>query len=97
MFGLTEKDWAIFNVVCLAPLKKIGARVWIFGSRARGDHRQFSDLDVIYDLPKGAKGPLPEIKDALEESDLTVKVDLVLATELAESYRQGVERDRIEV
>ncbi|MBE9540577.1 MAG: nucleotidyltransferase domain-containing protein [Proteobacteria bacterium] len=29
------------------PLKNQGANVWIFGSRARGDHQEYSDLDLM--------------------------------------------------
>lgn len=27
-------------------------RIWVFGSRARGDHRVLSDYDLAFDVPK---------------------------------------------
>jgi len=95
-FGLTEAHWSIIETHLIDPLKKHGAQVWIFGSRARGDYRQFSDLDVLYSL----SGPLPsgliaKINEDMENSDLPIKIDIVSLEDLAESYRQNVLTDRI--
>ena len=95
MFGLTPTDWEIVKTTCIDPLKKVGAKVWIYGSRARGDHKKFSDVDILY---QGTPGPLIHlIKEAAEESRLTVKIDLVSIDDLAESYRSNILRDRREV
>ncbi len=50
--------------------------LWIFGSRARGDHRPDSDLDILveFDQPIGLE--FVSLHDLLEEW-LEVKVDLV--------------------
>jgi len=59
-----------------------GARAFVFGSRAHGGARQYSDLDlaVEWDRPLGL-ALLGEVAEALSESDLPYKVDIVdLAT-----------------
>jgi len=77
-FGLKAEHWKIIELVLLASLKQQGAKIWIFGSRARGNFKEFSDLDVLFQT----QAPLPpclisNIQEALEESRLPIKVDLV--------------------
>jgi len=93
-FGLEPRHVEVIEKLVWTPLKAIGCRVWVFGSRARGDHRKFSDLDLLIE---GQPPPklLGEIREKLEESLLPIKVDLVLEDELAESYRANVLRDRV--
>jgi len=97
-FGLDNRQWQMVSDLALAKLKAAGAKVWIFGSRSRGDHQEFSDLDVLFE----GQGPVPralisEIREQLEESRLPIKVDLVEWSELADDYRPGVVKDRVQV
>ncbi|HEY0183921.1 MAG TPA: nucleotidyltransferase domain-containing protein [Rhodopila sp.] len=60
--------------ICLPP----DVEAWVFGSRATDSARRYSDLD----LALRGDGPLDldmigRLKDALSDSDLTIKVDLV--------------------
>ena len=59
-----------------------GARAFVFGSRAHGGARRYSDLDLAleWDRPLGLD-LIGRIAEALSESDLPYKVDIVdLAT-----------------
>ena len=79
------------------PLKNSGAQVWIFGSRARGDYRPFSDIDVLYDFAGNKRPPsglIYSIKESAEESRLPFKIDMVDLCDLAQSYRDQVLQDR---
>jgi len=99
-FGLNSQEYNLLFSLAIAPLHKAGARVWIFGSRARGDHKPFSDIDVLFELLPGRSlpsGTRAQIEEALEESLLPYKVDLVYAPDMAESYRANVERDKVEI
>ena len=94
-FGLTDQEWKILSELAIEPLKNLGVKVWIFGSRARGDFKKFSDIDLLYsDLDDDQKSKIYSIKSSLEESSLSYKVDLVDESELAESYRNQVILDR---
>jgi predicted nucleotidyltransferase len=99
-FGLTPKDYEILRDVVLLPLKRL-ADVYLFGSRARGTQHPYSDIDLLYELhgpeTTATQRTISDIKEAAEESNLTVKVDLVNAKDLAESYRENVMRERIKV
>ncbi len=99
-FGLTDQQFQILNETVVSPLKSHGATVWIFGSRARGDHKAFSDIDIMFE-PK-ENNPLPVgfisgLRESVEESRLPFKVDLVDTQEMANSYRMTAIADRIQI
>lgn len=99
-FGLQDHHWAVLEEYLIGPLKSHGAEVWVFGSRARGDFRPFSDIDVLYSLPVGGSlsdADLFLMKESLEDSHLPIKVDVVNEAELAQSYRDNVLKDRVKV
>ena len=75
-----------------------GARVFVFGSRATGGSRPFSDLDLLFE--GGPALTLQEraaMRDAFEASDLPFRVDIVTADDLAEGFRQHVLRERVPI
>jgi uncharacterized protein len=96
-FGLRHQEYEMLLHLAIGPLKKCGARVWLFGSRARGDHRPSSDIDLLYESPTNIARTISEINEALEESRLPFKVDIVKMDELAQSYRENVLQDRVEL
>jgi predicted nucleotidyltransferase len=98
-FGLASEEFALLTALVLEPLKKQNAKVWIFGSRARGDQKKFSDIDILFELPAGKTlgTTLGCIKEQIEESRLPFKVDLVEWSSLAESYKHQVVIERKEI
>lgn len=97
-FGLTEEQLEILHSLCITPLKTKKAQVWIFGSRARGEHSSASDIDVLFKSHESQPlswGEIGQIQSDLEESRLPYKVDLVNIDELAKSYYDGVMAERV--
>jgi predicted nucleotidyltransferase len=99
-FGLSQDQFKLLNDLVIQPLKNNKTKVYVFGSRARGDFHTFSDIDLLY--IEDAKQPLnpaiiSKIKEDIENSKLTIKVDIVSNNELAASYRSHVEKDLIEI
>ncbi len=68
---------AILRTVLRTHLPE-GARAYVFGSRAHGGARQYSDLDLALEWhqPLGLD-TIGAIAEALSESDLPYKVDIV--------------------
>lgn len=73
---LTQHDW---DEICRILTHYIPEfSVLAFGSRVTGKARPFSDLDLVIqtDTPLSLER-MATIKDAFDESDLTIRVDLV--------------------
>ena len=95
-FGLTPLELEQLESIALAPLRMAGARLFLFGSRASGDHSQFSDVDILVE-GVDLSAALGQVRENIEESGFPYKVDIVEADRLASSYVSGVAEDRIDL
>ncbi len=70
-------------------------RVYLFGSRATGKHRQNSDIDIaIKSKQVNIDKKISELKDIFKESDIPYKVDLVNWDLILEDYKAGINKDK---
>lgn len=96
MTGLTATELAILREILerLLPDRDVVA----FGSRARGDHKPMSDLDlaVLGDSPMSLS-ERAAVEEAFSESDLPMKVDLVDWATTDASFRRLIERDAVPI
>ena len=72
------------------------SRVWIFGSRSRGDHRERSDIDLVADAPGWSLSDSLAFADALKHLPMVYPVDCSWWQEpgLQPEFVRQVERDR---
>lgn len=97
-FGLKDANWSVVTQLAIHPLRKLGAKVYVFGSRARGDSKELSDLDLLYETDEPiALSQIAQIKFDLEESDLPIKVDIVDVRDLPSSFLSDVMKERVAV
>ena len=71
------------------------AEVWAYGSRVNGDGHEASDLDLVVRQPAGLKQETPqleEVREALVESDLPIRVDIVDWARIPASFQREIER-----
>jgi type III restriction enzyme len=69
--------------------------VWVFGSRARGDHRERSDLDLALDAPGWTERDALRFKEALLRLPIVYPIDLVLLDDATPAeLRAAIERER---
>jgi type III restriction enzyme len=69
------------------------AKVWVYGSRGRGDYRPTSDIDLAVEWETG-NGP-SGLPGAVEDLQLIYRIDMVnLRDKLALDFRGRIERDR---
>ena len=97
-FGISDKDFEILENLVLQPLRKRGAQIYLFGSRAKDCHHPFSDVDLLIqcEVPI-SPSELFEIKEAIQESNFPYTVDLVEESELADSYKDSVFAQRVKL
>ena len=68
-----------------------GGKVWAFGSRARGDNRAASDLDLAVDVGRALTLiELAALCAGFEESTLPYKVDVVDMRQISAAFRDIV-------
>lgn len=96
-FGLQPQEQDYITQKIVEPLRKLNLEVYCFGSRARGTHRKFSDLDLMIEGKKTSEAE--SLKSALEEilskENFPFKVDLVFFDDYALAYQQNYLSDRV--
>ena len=95
-FGLSVAELEQLESTVLTPLRVAGARLFLFGSRARGDHARFSDVDILVE-GENLDATLAQVREDIEESTFPYKVDIVEAHLLAVAYVPGVAKDRLQL
>jgi uncharacterized protein len=69
-------------------------RVWLFGSRARGDSFERSDIDLAVEAPEIDRGEWENLHLDLEEgAETLLLIDVVLIDDLPESFGRRVRRE----
>jgi len=92
---VTEDEQRIIDSILSDILKEhTSARVFVFGSRARGDARLSSDLDLCIDnvdpLPLEM---FPLLREAFEQSNLPYTVDIVERRNMSSAFYNSVATD----
>lgn len=75
-----------------------GVSVWVFGSRARGNAKKYSDLDLALEHKDHVKIEprlIFELNSDFEESDLPWTVDILDINDISSSFRQLIDQDKI--
>jgi predicted nucleotidyltransferase len=73
-----------------------GIRAWALGSRATGAARRYSDFDLALEGPAALDLTiLGEVAEALSESDLPFKVDILDLKATDPAFRAAIEPDLI--
>ena len=74
--------------------KSRSVEIYLFGSRARGDNSEFSDVDLAVIAKESVEDDLVVLKEIIENSNLPYKVDLVDVSE-NESLMETVLREGV--
>lgn len=88
---IAQPDLTILQQVLREHLPQ-DASAWVFGSRVTGAARRYSDVDLAikHHAPLDPD-MLAALRDALSESDLTIKVDVIDLHQLEPAFRHHVE------
>ncbi len=91
---LTPDQWRIVNDILKRSVPEY--EVWAFGSRARGEAKRHSDLDLAIITPQPMSlSRSAALAEEFAESDLPFKVDIVDWAAASDTFRQIIERQRV--
>jgi type I restriction enzyme S subunit len=91
---LTEHRRIVLDL--LAEYLPQRVEVWVFGSRATGRARRYSDLDLAIDAGRRlTSDEAAALREAFEESDLPYRVDIVDWHAIDERFRRVIEAERV--
>jgi len=71
--------------------------VWAFGSRVKGNARVTSDLDLVIFSDAEKKSQVFALQEALEESALPFRVDLLVWDEIPDNFKTNIRQQYIEL
>lgn len=91
---LTARDWHEVNLILKNHIPEY--TVWAFGSRVKGTAKVYSDLDlaVITQQPLSIT-QMACLQEALDESDLSIRVDVVDWSTTSEVFRKIIAQDKV--
>ena len=68
------EDFNFFHKLKVLPFIE---EIWVYGSRARGDHSERSDIDLAVICPSATEKEWLEVSRVIEEADTLLKIDCV--------------------
>jgi predicted nucleotidyltransferase len=91
---ISAADWA--EVTRILHTEVPSMEVWAFGSRARRDAKPYSDLDLaLLTTQPMSLAQSARLTNALESSNLTIRVDVVDWASTSETFREIIRRDKV--
>lgn len=90
--NLSKKQISIVVEICRQHLNLKQTPVYMFGSRASGNYRPNSDLDLMIDDSSFSVPPevITYLNEAFEESDLLFSVDITLKSRLEKNFFESI-------
>ena len=91
-----SNDLVLARDIANRVLVGTGAKAILFGSRARGDARQWSDIDLAIDSDKALSPEiLSDLREAFEDSNILLNVDVVDLRDASAEIRNAVLREGV--
>jgi len=86
----SHKEKIITIISALFPKTKI----YLYGSRARGTHQEWSDIDLALDAGKKLnRHDIREVMDMLEASNIPYKVSIVDFNDADKEFKDEISKD----
>lgn len=71
--------------------------VYLYGSRARGDNMERSDIDLAIDCPRAEGGEWHKVLDIIDHADTLLMIDCLRYDELKadDRLKHNIDRDKV--
>ena len=83
------------TVVALLASHLPNTRAWVYGSRVKWTSSPKSDLDLVVFATPEQTGPVSNLREAFEETNLPFRVDLFVWDEVPEQFRKTIEAEHV--
>lgn len=85
------------DYVFLQKLKQLPfvERIYLFGSRARGDHSPRSDIDLAISCPTASRKDWLDVLDIIDNADTLLKIDCIQLEETDDRFKAKILKEGI--
>ena len=97
MFGLEDRHLDFIKEMLKKHIKNPAAEFYIFGSRAKGTHKQYSDVDIAVNSPDLTFDARLKLSADFENSTFPYEVDIIDLNNTAESFKNIIKNDLIKL
>ncbi len=96
-FGLSEKHLDFIQKVLRENIPQKDAKFYIFGSRAKGNYKEYSDIDIAVKLENGrlSADVLGKILMEFTDSTLPYEVDVIDLNAIDEKFRNLIQESLV--
>ena len=70
-------------------------RIYLYGSRARGDYSKTSDIDLAIACTNASQDDWRKIMDIIDDADTMLKIDCVRLEKADEPLKENIQREGI--
>ena len=95
MFGLEDRHLNFVKETLKKYIPNPNAKFYIFGSRARGKYREYSDVDIAIDSLDLTSEIKSKLEIEFENSTFPYEVDIVDLNCIKESFKNLIQDDLI--
>ena len=95
MFGLEERHLNFIKETLKKYIPDSDAKFYIFGSRAKGKYREYSDVDIAIDCPHLDVSTKSKLELEFENSTFPYEVDIVDLNSIKESFKNLIQNDLV--
>lgn len=95
MFGLEDKYIDFIKLTLKRYLKNPQAKVYIFGSRAKGKYKEYSDIDIAIDVPDFTLDEKLKIQSVFENSTFPYEIDIIDLNGIQEEFKNLIKNDLV--
>lgn len=96
MFGLEDRYIVFIKEMLKKHIPNPAAKFYIFGSRASGKYREYSDIDIAIDAPDMTLEKKLKLESDFENSTFPYEVDIVDLNTIKENFKNIIKDDLVE-
>ena len=97
MFGLEDRHVEFIKNMLKKHIPYPEAKFYIFGSRVKGEYREYSDVDIAIDFPELTLDKKLKIESDFENSTFPYEVDIVDLNSIKETFKNIIKDDLVEL